>query len=60
MKARKVEDFVKIKCVPPHDIIGQEIKRHLPQGVPAQVLLKLMEKSAKSSPTIPSTKSAWI
>jgi 2,3-bisphosphoglycerate-independent phosphoglycerate mutase len=47
MKVRKVEDFVKIKCVPPHDIIGQEIKRHLPQGVPAQVLLKLMEKSAK-------------
>ena len=45
LQAKDKEELVKIKCVPPHDILGQEIKRHLPQGKQAQILLDLMEAS---------------
>lgn len=45
MKVRAPEDFVKIKCVPPHDITGKEIKKYLPQDLRARQLVKLMERS---------------
>ncbi len=45
MKVRNVQDFLKIKCTPPHDIHGKGIERYLPQGQGSKMLLKLMEKS---------------
>lgn len=47
MTVRNVADYMKIKCTPPHDIIGQEIKKFLPQGAANTHLLKFMEKSEK-------------
>lgn len=34
-----------IKCLPPHDIIGQSLKKNFPQGEGAGILQKLMEDS---------------
>ncbi|MFH1413791.1 MAG: cofactor-independent phosphoglycerate mutase [Candidatus Omnitrophota bacterium] len=39
-----LEDLI---CVPPHDIIGKSISKHLPKGDNAQILIKLMEESRK-------------
>jgi len=36
-----------LKCVPPHDIIGQGISRNLPKGAGADFLVGLMEDSRK-------------
>ncbi len=45
LKVRDMEEFLKMKCTPPHDIIGKNIEKFLPQGVQAKLLLKLMETS---------------
>jgi len=45
MKVRNVQDYLKIPCTPPHDILGQDLTKYLPKGVGSQMLLKLMEKS---------------
>ncbi|HOW36334.1 MAG TPA: cofactor-independent phosphoglycerate mutase [Candidatus Omnitrophota bacterium] len=45
VKTDDPQTVAKIKCTPPHDIMGQEIKRHLPQGKHAEILLSLMERS---------------
>ncbi len=37
-----------LKTVPPHDITGQEIESHLPQGQGAKKLLRLMELSQQT------------
>lgn len=34
-----------LKCVPPHDIAGQSIKKNLPKGDNADVIIKLMQDS---------------
>lgn len=47
MKVRNIEDFIKIKCIPPHDIINQDIKKYLPTGMAATALLKYMEKASR-------------
>ncbi len=47
IKTRNVADLMKIKCVPPHDIINQEVKKYLPAGSAAIPLLKYMEKAAR-------------
>lgn len=47
MKVRNVKDMMKIKCVPPHDIINQNIKKYLPMEPAATPLLKYMEKAAR-------------
>ncbi len=39
------KDFVKLKTTPPHDIMGQEIKKHLPAGKNAQKILSIMERA---------------
>lgn len=39
------EALLKIKCFPPHDIMGSRIKEHLPKGEGAEFLIKLMEDS---------------
>lgn len=39
------ESFLKIKTTPPHDILNQKIRTHLPQGKDAQLLLDLIERS---------------
>ncbi|MCM8795621.1 MAG: cofactor-independent phosphoglycerate mutase [Candidatus Omnitrophica bacterium] len=36
-----------LKCQPPHDIIGQNIQKNLPQGKNASVLIDLMQASRK-------------
>lgn len=41
-EARK---FSKIKCMPPHDIVGKNISKNLPQGEGQRILIELMEKS---------------
>lgn len=35
----------KVKCTPPHDIIGKKISKSLPQGEGADILIKLMQAS---------------
>jgi 2,3-bisphosphoglycerate-independent phosphoglycerate mutase len=45
LKVRNPSEFVKIKCIPPHDILGKSIKEYLPKGVGSKLLLKLMERS---------------
>src|SRR3989338_7195854 len=47
MKVRNVNDFLEIETTPPHDILGKEIKKYLPQGTHAPLVLKHMEKSKK-------------
>jgi len=41
---RSLED---VECVPPHDITGGSISKHLPQGKSADFLIKLMQESRK-------------
>jgi 2,3-bisphosphoglycerate-independent phosphoglycerate mutase len=45
LKAVDVAKFLKIKCTPPHDIMGQKIDQYLPKGDGAEVFLEYMEKS---------------
>ncbi len=45
IKVRNVQEFINIKCTPPHDIMGKSIDKFLPEGAGAKILLKLMEKS---------------
>ncbi len=45
IKTSQAEDFLKIKCYPPHDILGQDLEKYLPQGPGSELLLELMEKS---------------
>ncbi len=45
IKVRDIKEFLNIKCTPPHDIMGKEVDRYLPQGAGSKILLKLMEKS---------------
>lgn len=44
-KGQDSEDLLHAVCTPPHDILGQSIRRHMPKGNGAQVLVDLMEKS---------------
>lgn len=37
------EHFQNVKCIPPHDILGQKIKQNLPKGENADLLIKLMQ-----------------
>src|SRR3989338_7885692 len=39
------EALLKIKCFPPHDIMGLRIKEHLTKGEGSEFLIKLMEDS---------------
>ncbi len=41
------EQLLKVKTVPPHDILNQSIKKYLPHGPQSDILLNLMEKSKK-------------
>lgn len=41
------EHLQDIKCVPPHDIIGQGIIKNLPKGDNAETVIKLMQDSFK-------------
>lgn len=41
------EGLEDLKCMPPHDIRGKSIKRNLPKGKNAQLLIKLMLDSRK-------------
>ncbi|MFA5261322.1 MAG: cofactor-independent phosphoglycerate mutase [Candidatus Omnitrophota bacterium] len=45
IKVRDIKESRDIKCTPPHDIMGKEIDRYLPEGPGSKILLKLMEKS---------------
>lgn len=45
LKARDPEVYCALRTIPPHDILGRDIKKYLPQGPEAGALLTLMEKS---------------
>jgi 2,3-bisphosphoglycerate-independent phosphoglycerate mutase len=47
IKTKYVAEFLKIKCVPPHDIPGQEVTAYLPNGDQSEFILGLMEKAKK-------------
>jgi 2,3-bisphosphoglycerate-independent phosphoglycerate mutase len=48
IKTHTVKNFSKIVCTPPHDILGKDIKKHLPHDGPeALILLKIMERAQK-------------
>ncbi|MDP8260345.1 MAG: cofactor-independent phosphoglycerate mutase [Candidatus Gygaella obscura] len=40
-------DIKDLKCTPPHDITGKQIKKYLPKGSLAETLTHLMEESTK-------------
>ncbi|MDD5680239.1 MAG: cofactor-independent phosphoglycerate mutase [Candidatus Omnitrophica bacterium] len=42
---KKEADLSKIRYMPPHDMVGQNIKDNLPKGRGAEVLIKLIEDS---------------
>ena len=44
-KTNHVEQMLKVKTVPPHDILNQSLKSYLPNGPHSDILLSLMEKS---------------
>jgi 2,3-bisphosphoglycerate-independent phosphoglycerate mutase len=44
-KGQDREDLLHASCTPPHDILGQSIRKHLPKGKGAQILVDLMERS---------------
>lgn len=43
--APEAEALLQVKCIPPHNIIGQSVSRNLPQGDEASLLRKLMQDS---------------
>ncbi len=45
LRGYPVDELSRCLCTPPHDILGDSIRRHMPKGKGAQVLLDLMEKS---------------
>jgi len=45
LKTRQVKKILDIKCTPPHDISGKDIKPYLPQGPDAVLILKYMERA---------------
>jgi len=45
LKVRKPKTYCAMKTIPPHDILGKNIKKYLPRGTEAEMPLKLMEKS---------------
>lgn len=45
LKVRAPKIYCAIETTPPHDILGKNIKSHLPKGPEAEMLLKLMEQS---------------
>ena len=47
LKARSIEQMLKVKTFAPHDILNQAIKEYLPSGGHCDILLSLMEKSRK-------------
>jgi 2,3-bisphosphoglycerate-independent phosphoglycerate mutase len=45
LTVRDPQVYCAIKTVPPHDILGKNIKPYLPKGAESEMLLKLMEMS---------------
>ena len=45
VKVRQPQEYLNIKTVAPHDILGKPIASYLPKGPEAGMLLKLMEQS---------------
>ncbi len=45
LKNDLVEELASAICTPPHDILGQPIKKYVPKGRQAQFLIDLMERS---------------
>lgn len=45
VKTLNVERLLKVKTVPPHNILNEAVKNHLPAGPQCEILLSLMEKS---------------
>jgi 2,3-bisphosphoglycerate-independent phosphoglycerate mutase len=48
IKARsqaEMKELKKVSCVPPHDITGRRISKHMPKGRSAGLLVRLMEDS---------------
>ncbi|HLF18539.1 MAG TPA: cofactor-independent phosphoglycerate mutase [Candidatus Omnitrophota bacterium] len=45
LKARDPKAYLKAQTIPPHDILGREIKKFLPRGGEAEFLLSLMERA---------------
>ena len=41
------DDLANAQCTPPHDIIGQQVAKHMPKGGAAKALKKLMDQSVK-------------
>ena len=45
VKTISVERLLKVVTTPPHDILNQPVKKHLPHGPQCEILLNLTEKS---------------
>ncbi len=45
LKGYDTNELAEVFCVPPHDILGQPIKKNLPRGKAASLLLELTERS---------------
>jgi len=42
---KEANEFYKIKCTPPHDILGKRISKNLPKGPGSEMLIDLMNRS---------------
>ncbi len=47
IKSNNNIDIKDLKCIPPHDITGKDIKKYLPKGSLSQTLIHLMEEASK-------------
>jgi 2,3-bisphosphoglycerate-independent phosphoglycerate mutase len=45
IKGPNTHDLLDCICVPPHDILNQPVRKYLPRGKGAEILVDLMEKS---------------
>lgn len=45
LKGYRTEDLMQCLCLPPHDILGEAVKRNMPKGKGAAILTDLMHKS---------------
>lgn len=45
LKTDNVDELVRLKCVPPHDILNQPIAKFLPKGKGSKKIVELMDRS---------------
>jgi len=45
LKVRNPQEYLNITTIPPHDILGKDVKKFMPKGPESEYLLSLMERA---------------